>query len=238
MRVERIGLATLYLGDCREADLGSGSFHAVVTDPPYGVAYVTNRRKVLDTPKMLANDGVAPLWSVSLMADAVVDGGAVYLCTSLGVMGVWAASMAASGLRMKTPIIWDKTIWTAGDLEGDYGNQVEIALFAHKGRHKLRAGRKANLWSIPRPPAGEHPTPKPVGLMSAMVENSTDRGDSVLDPFMGSGTTGVAAVRLGRRFTGVEVDPQYFEIACRRIDAAQRQTDIFLCGHAQEAAHG
>lgn len=226
-RIERIGLATLYLGDAADVLREVEPAAAVITDPPYGVGYVTNYRKVMDTPAMLANDAEAPLWCVPMMAGAVRDGGALYLCTSLGVMAEWGAALALAGLTPKTPIIWDKGNWTAGDLEGDFGNQVEIVLFAHKGRHKLRAGRRANLWSVPRPPSGDHPTPKPVGLMSGMVESSTDRGDVVLDPFIGSGTTGVAAVRIGRRFVGCEIEPKYFDIACRRIEEAQRQPDLF-----------
>jgi site-specific DNA-methyltransferase (adenine-specific) len=64
-----------------------------------------------------------------------------------------------------------------------------------------------------------------------MIENSTDPDGLVVDPFMGSGTTGVAAVRLGRRFAGVEFEPQYFDLACRRIEEAQRQSDLFGGAH-------
>lgn len=227
MRTERIGLATLYLGDCREVLNGVRNAAAVVTDPPYGVGYVTNYRKISATPAMLANDAAAPLWCVDLIAQATADGGAVYLCTSLAVLPAWTKAVEAAGLIRKTPIIWDKGNTTAGDLEGDFGNQVEVVVFAHKGRHKLRAGRIANLWPIPRPPAGEHPTPKPVGLMARCIECSTGIGDLVVDPFMGEGPTGVAATRLGREFIGVEIEPRYFDTACRRIEAAQRQADMF-----------
>lgn len=226
-RKEVIGRATLYLGDAREIGPTLERPAAIITDPPYGIGYVTNHRKVKDTPAMLQNDAAAPLWCVPMMAGALRDGGALYLCTSLSVMDDWRAAIIAAGLTIKTPIIWDKGNWTAGDLEGDFGNQVEPVLFAHKGRHRLRAGRKANLWCVPRPPAGDHPTPKPVPLMAGMVESSTDAGDLVADWFMGEGTTGVAAVRVGRRFVGIEIEPRYFDTACRRIEAAQRQYTLF-----------
>ena len=74
-----------------------------------------------------------------------------------------------------------------------------------------------------------HPTEKPVQLMMALLEWT--RG-TVLDPFMGSGSTGVAAMRLGRPFIGVEIDPAYFQIACKRIEDAQRQGDFFINGEA------
>ena len=80
---------------------------------------------------------------------------------------------------------------------------------------------------MPRDPAGEHPTPKPVALMQRCIHNSVNSGGIVLDPFMGSGSTGVAAIREQCRFVGIEVEPKYFDIACRRIDAADSQVSIF-----------
>lgn len=182
-----------------------GGVSAIVTDPPYGIAYQTGWRKVMDTPDLLANDTEAPLWSVPLMYDKLEDGGAI----------------------LKTPIVWDKGNWTSGDLTGDYGNQCELILFAHKGRHKLKDGRPSNLWRVPRDPAGEHPTPKPVALMSRCIHNSVDKGGLVLDPFMGSGSTGVAAIREGCHFIGIELEPKYFDISCRRIEAEDNQLSIF-----------
>ena len=226
-RCEVIGDAELWLGDCREV-LGSiRDAAAIVTDPPYGVGYVTNRRKVSATPAAIQNDSDAPLWCVDMIAKSCIDGGAIYLCTSLGVQVKWEDAVRDAKLTLKTPIIWDKGIWTAGDLTGDFGNQVEIVLFAHKGRHQLRAGRISNLWPIPRPPAGEHPTPKPIGLMARCIECSTNIGDLVVDPFMGECPTGVAAMRLKRRFIGIEIDSRYFSTACRRIEAEARQGKLF-----------
>ena len=131
------------------------------------------------------------------------------------------------GATLKTPIVWDKGNWTSGDLTGDYGNQCELIIFAHKGRHKLKNGRPSNLWRVPRDPAGEHPTPKPVALMARCIHNSVDRGGTVLDPFMGSGSTGVAAIREGCHFIGIEIEPKYFDISCRRIEAEDNQLSIF-----------
>ena len=166
----------------------------------------------MDTPDLLANDTEAPLWSVPLMYDKLEDGGAIYLC---------------AGAILKTPIVWDKGNWTSGDLAGDYGNQCELILFAHKGRHKLKDGRPSNLWRVSRDPAGEHPTPKPVALMARCIHNSVDKGGVVLDPFMGSGSTGVAAIREGCHFIGIELEPKYFDISCRRIEAEDNQLSIF-----------
>lgn len=181
----------------------------------------------MERPAALTNDAEAPLWSVPLMVDRIKEGGALYLCTRFDVMAAWQQAITAAGTTLKTPIVWDKGNHTSGDLIGDYGNQVELILFAHKGRHELKNGRPSNLWYVPKDPPSEHPTPKPVALMARCINNSTIRGDTILDPFMGSGSTGVAAVRDGRKFIGIEIEPKYFDIACRRIDAEDRQGSIF-----------
>lgn len=227
-RKEIIGGCELWLGDCREILAVIRDVACVVTDPPYGIGYATERRRVSDAPAMLANDDVAPLETIPMMVDAVVDGGALYVCTRWDVSENWRMSLERAGATIKTPIIWDKTNHTAGDLEGDYGSQTEIVLFAHKGRHKLREGRDVNLWRIPRPMFGDHPTPKPVELMGRAIRNSTDIGQLVLDPFMGEGPTGIAATKLGRRFIGMEIDPKFFATACRRIEEATKQPDLFI----------
>lgn len=227
-RCERIGPHRLYCGDCREILPLLGTVDAVVTDPPYGIGYVTERRHVSYAPKMLANDDVAPIETVALMARLLKDGGAIYLCTRFDVAEQWRLALEAEAITIKTPIIWDKTNHTAGDLAGDYGCQTEMVLYGTKGRHRLRGGRDVNLWRIPRPTFGNHPTPKPVGLMARAIRNSTDERNIVIDPFMGEGTTGVACAKLGRKFIGIEIDPQYFETACCRVEEAHRQPDMFV----------
>ena len=161
----------------------------------------------MDTPDMLANDSKAPLWSVPLMYEVVENTGAIYLCTRFDVAPMWQQALIDAGAILKTPIIWDKGNWTSGDLTGDYANQCELILFAHKGR--------------------EHPTPKPVALMARCIHNSVNKGGTVLDPFMGSGSTGVAAIREGCHFIGIELELKYFDISCRRIEAEDSQLSIF-----------
>lgn len=228
MRIECFENAKLYLGDCREVLPLIGEVDEIVTDPPYGIGYITNRRKVLETPPMLANDNTPPLWSVPLMVNRLKENCGIYICTRFEVAPLWQQAIVDSGATLKTPIVWDKGNWTSGDLRGDYGNQCELILFAHKGRHLLKNGRPSNLWKIPRERAGEHPTPKPVALMRNCILNSSERGDWILDPFMGSGTTGVAAVQSGRKFVGIEIEERYFDIACRRIEETEKQTSFLV----------
>lgn len=226
MKVETIGNATLYLGDCMEILPRLSGADAVITDPPYGISYVSAWRTQGPT-EMLANDDAAPVDVVKHIAAAIKDGGALYLATRFDVSALWADEICASGLAMKTPIYWDKGNHTSGDLEGDFGAQIEIFMFAHKGRHKLRGKRIANLWHIPRDKAGDHPTPKPVALMERMIAASTDAGGLVIDPFMGSGSTGVACINMGRKFVGIEIEPRFFDLSCERIAQANGQGRLF-----------
>lgn len=221
-----IGNATLYCGDCMEIMPTLGKVDAVITDPPYGISYVSAWRTSGHTT-MLVNDDNAPVEAVTGMAQILKDGGAMYLATRFDVSFPWVQAITDAGLTLKTPIFWDKGNHTSGDLEGDYGAQVEIFIFAHKGRHLLRGKRHGNLWRHSRPTAGEHPTPKPVELMQRMIQSSTDKDGTVFDGFMGSGTTGVACMNLDRKFIGIEIDRRYFDIACERIERAQQQLKLF-----------
>ncbi len=224
-----IGNAELWHGDAMDVlpQMADETFDAVITDPPYGIAYVTGWREKSATPAMLANDDNPPLWAVWMVARKMKEGAAMYLATRLDAAPDWMMAIDRAGLTKKTPIYWDKTNHTSGDLEGDWGGQVEIFLFSHKGRHLLRGKRHGNLWSMARPVAGEHPTPKPERLMERMVCGSTDRDGFVLDPFMGSGTTGIACANHGRRFVGIEIERKYFDMACERISRAQAQERLF-----------
>jgi DNA modification methylase len=91
-------------------------------------------------------------------------------------------------------------------------------------------GLRRNWWVIANPYTGEtegHPAPMPYRLASDHIETWSEPGDLVMDPFLGSGTTAIAAAKLGRKFVGIEIEPKYFDIACRRLDAAHKQPDMF-----------
>jgi site-specific DNA-methyltransferase (adenine-specific) len=94
-------------------------------------------------------------------------------------------------------------------------------------------GLRYNWWILHNAEAGSgaflgHPAPMPYSMADGHIQTWTGPGSSVLDPFMGSGTTGVAAIKLGRKFIGIEIEPKYFDIACRRIEEATRQPDMFI----------
>jgi site-specific DNA-methyltransferase (adenine-specific) len=204
-RIEKIGAATLYLGDCREILPTLGKVDAVVTDPPYGLGDKLRIGGHAKWPLMRA-DGVpwddttsdAVPVAISIAEHSIIWGGNYYV---LPPRRGW--------------LIWDKIVreFSTGHCEMAWttlDQPVKAFSYSH--------GQLANEGKL-------HPTQKPVPLMQWCVAMA--KGD-VLDPFMGSGTTGVACARLGRRFIGIEIEPRYFDIACKRIEEAQRQSDLFI----------
>ena len=210
-RVERIGAATLYLGDCREIVPGIGGFDTIVSDPPYGMAFRSNHRK--DRHDAIANDKTTDLlkWACGLTPSH----SAYLFCRWDNLFEV---------PKPKSVVTWVKNNWSMGDLDHEHARQTEVALFYPGPDHDFPKGRPTDMIRAPRTGNDFHPTEKPVQLMSAFVRWT--RG-VVCDPFMGSGSTGVACAHEGRPFVGVELDPVYFDIACRRIEQAQRQGSLF-----------
>ncbi len=215
-----IGAARLYLGDCRDILPTLGKVDAVVTDPPYGIGEAAGKSKSRHGPASFGSKYVKDYgvdnWdnktadeevatAIALAKSAVVFGGNYY---SLPPTSCW--------------LVWDKLN------KGTDFADCELAWTNLK-----KAVRKFEmLWSgcvraerdIPR----EHPTQKPLGVMRWCISHLPDKAETILDPFMGSGTTGVAAVQMGRKFIGIEREKRYFDIACKRIEDAQRQGDMFI----------
>ena len=206
-----IGNATLYLGDCREILPTLGNVDAVVTDPPYGMDFRSNHREIRH--EVIANDGDADLlrFACSLQPSH-----------SLYVFARW--DNLGEVPKPKSCITWVKNNWSMGDLEHEHARQSEIMLFYPGPDHKWPTKRPTDVVKASRTGNDEPPTETPVYLIEQMLGWST--GD-VYDPFMRSGTTGVACMHLGRKFIGIEIEPKYFDIACRRNEDAQRQQRMF-----------
>lgn len=211
-RVEHIGRATLYLGDCRDILPVLPSLDTVVSDPPYGMSFQSNHR--IQQHERIANDDNEDLL---LWACALQPRHSAYLFCR------WDNLFAVP--KPKSLITWVKNNWSMGDLEHEHARQTEVALFYPGPEHDFPKSRPTDVIKAPRTGNEYHPTEKPVQLMRAIIEWT--RG-IVVDPFMGSGTTGVAAVQMGREFVGIELHEPYFDIACRRIEEAQRQGDLFI----------
>lgn len=221
MRKEVIGLATLYCGDCREIVPTLARPDAVISDPPYGIGFAAQPTRYQRANGMRAADwDDAPpssQWLRELIAIArvaVLWGGNHFdLPQSRG----WLA--------------WTKT----GNAPSMADFELAWTSLDQCARQFEKSVKSASLEKdLEREP---HPTQKPVALMRWCIEQAkVPEGATILDPYMGSGSTGVAAVEMRRRFIGIEIEPRYFDIACRRIEAAQKQLDMFR--DARESANG
>lgn len=210
--IETIGDAVLYLGDCRDILLTLQRVDAVVTDPPYGMDFQSNYRIVKHDP--IANDSDDALLQ---FACAIPTSHSRYVFCRWDNLSIIP--------KPKSLITWVKNNWSMGDLDHEHARQTEVIAFYPGTDHLFPSGRPQDVIRAPRTGNDHHPTEKPTGLMMAIVEWSAG---VVLDPFMGSGTTGVACAKLGRRFIGIEIEPKYFDIACRRIEQAYKQPDFFI----------
>jgi site-specific DNA-methyltransferase (adenine-specific) len=210
MRVERIGDATLYLGDCREIIPTLPDIDVVVTDPPFGMSFRSNFRS--ESYDKIANDDTTDLLLIACK---------IPVRHSRYVFCRWDNLYDAP--KPKSMVTWVKNNWSMGDLEHEHARQTEVLLFYPGHSHNFPRSRPTDVINAPRTGNCNHPTEKPVQLMRAILEWTSG---GVLDPFMGSGSTGVAALSIGRKFTGIEIDPKYFEIACRRMEETSRQGDL------------
>ncbi len=206
---------TLYNGDCFEImrTLGDKSIDAVVTDPPYGLGE-SNVRALSRSNVADANDYGEFTWDAAPASPEQIT----------EIMRVSKHQVIFGGNYFVLPpspswIVWDKLN------TGDFAD-CELAWTSHK-----KAVRKfAYLWNgmiKQKPEKRYHTTQKQLALMEWILVNYTHEGDTILDPFMGSGTTGVACVKTGRNFIGIELDEKYFKIAERRIHDAQQQMRLF-----------
>jgi site-specific DNA-methyltransferase (adenine-specific) len=222
----------LILGDCLDILPTLGQVDAVVTDPPYSAATQKGGRTRNDDA--FGGDSFLP-FSITLDDLTARFDAAGRICRRWFVAsvdwkhGVRLEEMPPDGLRFVRAGVWVKTN-SAPQFTGDrpaQGWEFIAIMHSTKAPLKWNGGGSRAVWTSSIENNNGHPTPKPLELVQRWLEDFTDPGDLVLDPFMGSGTTGVACVRTGRRFIGVEIDPTYFAIAQRRIAEAQLQPALF-----------
>jgi site-specific DNA-methyltransferase (adenine-specific) len=227
----------LIQGDCLEVmrTLPDGCVDAVITDPPYGIGYqmhapskqTNGHRK---TNHSFGLDELSTIW-IKEAYRVLRQDTCAYVFTRWDVLPTWQSALHDAGFVIVQHLIWDKSHWGAGDLRY-YGSQTESILFCRKGNPELFwRQRRGNVYkTVSRAFLPEqsdlHPTQKPESLMRIFVTDSTRAGATILDPFMGSGTTGVACVKTGRNFIGIELDEGYFRIAEKRITEAQYQLPL------------
>lgn len=202
----------IWLGDCRDVLPMIGRVDAVVTDPPYGMSFRSNHRA--EKHAAIANDGdiESLVWATKLP-----------ITHSRYIFCRWDNVSQVD--KPKSLVTWVKNNWSMGDLNHEHARQTEVALFYAGPDHFFPKSRPTDVIECARTGNNYHPTEKPADLMRAVVEWTSG---VVLDPFCGSGTTGVACAKLARSFIGIEIDPGYFDIARRRISEALKQPDMFV----------
>lgn len=219
---------TLYLGDCRDILPTLPKADAVVTDPPYGIedaAFDSGRR----SGKRTGGDNT---WHSESWWDKELDPEWMRLCAASADTVAWFGQWRkreqvakAMPLPLRSEIVWAKDCHVGPPCPVAMRDE-RIWLFSAGGIKGKTF--ETSVWDHPIIPTWahkNHKNEKPVGLMGRIIEFLGCQ--SVIDPFMGSGTTGVAAVRLGRSFSGIEIEPHNFDIACRRVADALKQPDMF-----------
>lgn len=231
----QIGDCRLILGDCLEVMPLLDGFDAVVTDPPYelsdsgpGKSHFGMSLNKFDGEayKAIVNGvNYSALFDAFEQAFKPVNGFA--FCSNRQITKLMGEA-ERRGLST-TLLVWHKTN-AAPFANGVWRGDIEyIVHFRGKGATFV-GGAVDKTKVIPHPIIQDtaHPTVKPIPIITRLIGNCSEREQLILDPFMGSGTTGVACVKLGRKFTGIELDPDYFEIACERIRKAYAQPDMFV----------
>lgn len=235
-REETIGDCRLLLGDALEILPAIDPVQLVVSDVPYalttsGVSKSSKTMSGIFASHNYANDGQLimatvpfPEMMAALYAALGTDGDCYVMSNDKNVYPLMDAAFKA-GFSLHNLLVWDKVTPTANRW---YMKNLEYTIYLWKGRAKTinNPSSKQLLRGGIEKETG-HPTEKPVHLMAEYVSNSSMRGETVLDPFMGSGTTGVACVQLGRKFVGIELDERYFDLACERIEQARRHPQMF-----------
>jgi site-specific DNA-methyltransferase (adenine-specific) len=209
-KIETIGDAILYLGDCREIKFGW--VDAVVTDPPYGINHKVERTDSNEKWKRRSGARVfgdnKPFDPEPWIRVPAILWGSNHFADKLPPSGGWLVFDKRRGGTHNQKFI-------ASDCELAWSNAFgTVKIFSHLWAGLCRESEVGLHY---------HPTQKPIALMQWCIGMMPAALTTILDPFMGSGTTGVAAVKLGRKFIGIEIEPKYFDIACRRIDEAVKQ---------------
>lgn len=215
MRKEVIGAAELYLGDCRDILGILPKVDAVVTDPPYGIGADKSMAKssgfqgggMMAAKRVYESTG----WDDQPISEVLIE--------AVRSAGKWAVIFGGNYYQCPPTscwLVWDK------EVNGNFADCELAWTNLPKAVRRIRYMWNGMLLANGEK-RGDHPTQKPIGVMEWAINHVPEPNRLILDPFMGSGTTGVACMNLERAFIGIEREPKYFDIACRRIEDAQRQ---------------
>lgn len=193
--------------------IDSDSIDLLLTDPPYGMEFRSNYRKVKH--EVIKNDNNLD-WLPDFIEESyrvLKDNSHIYLFSSHHKIDVFKQALEKY-FEIKNILVWLKNNTGMGDLTGDYTPQCEFVIFAQKGRRELNGRRDSNILRANKTGNNLHPTEKPIDLMEFLITKSSNKGEIVLDPFAGSGSTLIAAELTKRNYIGIEISPEY----CRVIE--------------------
>ena len=199
-------------GDCLEVlkKIPDKSVDLVITDPPYGIAYAKKGE-----PSMIGDYGNVLGIVLPEIYRVLKDNGACYIFTSFKMLGDWLYRFQGH-FKMNNLIIWDKDRNSGLQMGQNYGYSYEMIFYGSKNLHKLN-GYCDDVIKEKRKPSKRHPTEKPLVVIKKFIEMSSNKDELVLDPFLGSGTTAVAANQLGRKYIGIEISEKYCKVAEDRL---------------------
>lgn len=232
MHKAEIGDSTLYLGDALEILPQITGVDLVVSDPPYRITSGGNTTRVMVggkfDPELYDNGGqIVPCeidWCdfMKPIYDTMNRGHAYIMCNDKNMHDALVEAKK-SGFRFHNILVWDKGTMTPNRW---YMKNCEFIIFLFKGNAvNIKDCGSPQLVKVPNILNASHPTEKPVALMKYYISNSSERGQTVLDPFMGSGSTGVAAHDLGRKFIGIEKEEKWFDHAVKRLENRNKIND-------------
>lgn len=242
VRVEHLSEGvTLYCGDCREILPTLGKVDAVVMDPPYELSSAGPGKSHFGM-SLGKFDSAAYKDIVSGFDYEAIFGAITGICKPFN-MFCFCSNKQISNLmayheslgRSTSLLVWHKTN-AAPFANGVWRGDIEYCIHAKDSGAVFvgNAEQKKKVSEFPLVNDSAHPTVKPLPLIAKYIRICSKPEQTILDPYMGSGTTGVAAVKLGRKFIGIEIEPKYFDIACKRIQAALDAPDMFIAPPAKE----
>lgn len=225
----------LFNDDCLNAmkNIPDKSIDMILTDAPYLMAYFSKRRKNKnhdfclkikndkEENKDLIKDYIKECYRI------LKDNTAAYFFCNSNKIDLFKQYIEEAGFKIKNIIVWVKNNHTAGDLEAAYGKKYEMIIYCNKGRKKINGKRLTDVWYFDRVVGDNqvHQNQKPVDLLEQCILKSSNEGDFIFDGFMGSGSTGVACINTNRKFIGIELEENYFNIAKERINKAIEDKD-------------
>jgi len=230
-----IGDCRLLLGDCLEIMPLLGKVDAVVTDPPYNISELGGggfgKRAMYSGNKIDKWCDFDVSATLPIILNTQLSKNGFYFCSRLGIQKYL---IIAAELELNYDVLcWYKPNaipFTNGTMKQD----LEYIIRLYDVGARIVKGNKQHEYSkmfnfpIDSDPDKEHPTKKPLPIIERLCRLISEAGQTILDPFMGSGTTGVACAKMGRKFVGIELDEGYFDVACKRVQAVYDSPDLFV----------